>query len=90
VERRRPGRQQGVEQAEAPQHGDATGHQSLAARLVAGETGPVEDDGPVTGPRQEQGRGGAAGAGPHHHDVGILGAHRPILRSPLVAAARLL
>jgi hypothetical protein len=52
--------------------------------------GPVQNHRAVTRARQQQRRGRSTGAGPDHHDVGILGAHRPILRSPLVAAARLL
>ena len=74
-----PVRQQGVEEAEAAQHRHTARHQALATRLVPGEAGSVEDEGPMSGTGQKQGGGHPAGAGSDHHHVGVLGAHRPIL-----------
>ena len=74
-DRMQPGRtvrDHGVEEAEAPQHGDAARHQALAAGLV-------EDDDPVAGTGQQQGGRDPAGSGSDHHHVGVLGAHQPIL-----------
>jgi hypothetical protein len=34
----------------------------------------------MAGAGQQQGGGGAAGPGSDYHHIGILGAHRPILR----------